>query len=135
MTDTTVLDGLMETLRRNPMIPERMQILHQQFMETDERPFYARDEVPVGPTANNRKYADIVDLFHQDVSAPRLERPRRGTCGAVEERIIDGRVWRSGECGGEVHAVETRIAGAVRVDGKCLKCGWELHRAGLLDES
>lgn len=134
MTDTRILEGMMEAFRRNPMIPDRMKYPERQFVETDEAPFYDRSEVEVGTHPTNRRFAEIADLFHQDISGPRLERPRRGTCGAVSEQVIEGRVWRSEECGGEVQAVETRIPGAVRVDGKCLKCGWELHRAGLLTD-
>lgn len=118
MTDTRILDAMMKMLDRNPLEPHRLQNPDEQFIETDERPFYATRE-PIAKKDMNRRYAERVDLFHEDVKGARLERPRRGTCR---------------ECGGEVHAVETKIKGAVRVDGKCLSCGWELHRAGLLSE-
>lgn len=140
MTDTTILDGLMRTLKRNPLVESRMKFPlaplgspDSQFVQTDVTPFYARREVEV----KNKLFGERADLFHGTaLKAPRLERPRRGTCNNVRttERHIDGEVWRKEErCGGVVHAVETKIVGAVRVDGKCLKCGWELHRAGLAD--
>jgi len=139
LTDTTILDGLMRTLERNPLIEQRLKFPlaplgspDSQFVQTDETPFYAKGEVGV----TNGRYAERVDLFHGvAVKAPRLERPRRGTCNNVRttERHMDGQVWRREErCGGVVHAVETVIAGAMRVDGRCLSCGWEIHRAGLL---
>jgi hypothetical protein len=137
MSDTTILDGLMATLKRNPLTPERMNYLDRQFVETDERPFYARRETEVGTTSVNRRFGEIVDLFHQDIRGVRKERPRSGSCHRVRvvERHIDGQVWtRQEACQGTVHAVETVINGAVRVDGKCLSCGWEVHRAGLLHE-
>lgn len=143
MTDTTILDGMMRTLQRNPMVEDRMKFPlaplgspTSQFVETDVRPFYAKAE-PKVEGGMNAKYAERVDLFHQDVKGVRLERPRRGSCGRVRtvERHIDGEVWTRNEvCPGVVHAVETKINGAMRVDGKCLTCGWEVHRAGLLNE-
>lgn len=135
MTDTQVLDAMMETLRRNPMVEERLKYVDRQYVETDERPFWARSEVDIGSTSHNRQYAEIIALFHDDVSGPRLERPRMGTCDNQQTRVIDGRVYTSDACGGTVHCVETRIPGAMRVDGKCLSCGTEVHRAGLLNES
>lgn len=141
MTDTTILDGLMAALKRNPLVEQRLRYPlaplgspNSQYVETDARPFYARRE-PVASADMNRRYAERVDLFHASVKDVRLERPRRGTCSQVRiiERHIDGEVYTRREaCGGVVHAVETKINGAVRVDGKCLSCGWELHRAGLL---
>jgi hypothetical protein len=134
MTDTLILDGLMAALARNPMTPERLNYIDRQFEATDVRPFYARREVEVGQNQTNRAFGDVADLFHQDLSVTRYERPRRGPCGRRDERVIDGRVWTAEACPGTVHAVETKIDGAVRVDGKCLTCGWEVHRAGLLEE-
>lgn len=113
MTDTLILDAMMKVLERNPLISERMRDVEAQRITVDDKPFYARREVE----HTNRRYGERIDLFHQDLSQPRTERPRRGSCD---------------ECGGEVHAVETCITGAMRVDGRCLSCGWELHRAGLL---
>lgn len=138
MTDTTILDGLMATLRRNPLTPERLghMGLQGQFRPTEEPAFYARREV-VTPSEANPNFSEVADLFHQDKSAVRMERPRKGSCPSMvrEERTIDGQTWvREEGCGGIVHAVETVIQGAVRVDGKCLKCGAEIHRAGLLQE-
>jgi len=140
MTDTTILDGMMRTLARNPMATGRMKFPlsplgspTSQFIQTDETPFYAKHEVE----HPNKRFAERVDLFHQSVKDVRLERPRRGDCNNVRliERHMDGEVWtRTEKCLGTVHAVETRINGAVRVDGKCLTCGWEVHRAGLLKE-
>ena len=76
-----------------------------------------------------------MDLFHTDPTASRLERPRRGSCPRVTQEY-DGVRWNVvAACGGTVHAVETIVNGAVRVDGKCLKCGTEVHRAGLLKEN
>lgn len=146
MTDTTILDGLMATLKRNPLTPERLGQtgpndvaqgakygLALQYQTTDERPFYARREV-VKATEANANFAQVVDLFHEDDSAPRLERPRKGTCPRFVQEY-DGTRFRVTEaCGGMVHAVETIVNGAVRVDGKCLKCGTEVHRAGLWNE-
>lgn len=120
MTDTRVLDAMMATLARNPLVEERMKYLEKQFEVTDERPFYAGREVV--PTAQmNRRYAGVVDRFHDDVKAPRRERPRRGNC-------------RSCMTENAVHAVETKQNGALRVDGRCMVCGWELHRAGVIGE-
>lgn len=146
MTDTTILDGMMELLKRNPMTPERMGHLSKnqvqegetwgidrQFHETDETPFYAKGEV-VLPHEANPDFAEVADLFHQDLSVSRLERPRRGPCPRIR-REFDGTRWvQTQVCGGVVHAVETIVNGAIRVDGKCLTCGAEVHRAGLLPE-
>lgn len=147
MTDTTILDGMMEALKRNPLTDARLGKLGPnqvgqgkpygvalQSVKTDARPFYARRE-PVPTGEMNRNYAERIDVFHHDLSAARLERPRMGSCNRIKtiEQVIDGQVWRREErCGGTVHAVETRIDGAIRVDGKCLSCGWEVHRAGFL---
>lgn len=145
MTDTAILDGLMATLKRNPLDAERLGQMGPnqvgegqpygvalQYRETDERPFYARREV-VKATEANPSFAAVVDLFHQG-NAPRLERPRRGSCPRVTQEF-DGTRWvQVAACGGTVHAVETIVAGAVRVDGHCLKCGTAVHRAGLLNE-
>ena len=40
---------------------------------TDDKPFYARREV-VKATEANGNFAAVVDLFHEDDAAPRLER-------------------------------------------------------------
>lgn len=143
MTDTSVLDAMMRTLARNPLVDDRMR--HplaplgsplSQYIQTDERPFYAKKEAT--PTAEmNRNYGEVADLFHQDINSVRLERPRRGSCPAIrrEQTVIDGKTWTREEgCTGTVHAVETVANGAIRVDGRCLTCGWEVHRAGLLNE-
>jgi hypothetical protein len=114
VTDTLILDAMMQVLERNPLTDERMKYLEQQSITVDDKPFYANREI----TGDNKRYAERVALFHDDLSGPRQERPRRGACDS---------------CGGEVHAVETRITGAMRVDGRCLSCGWELHRAGLVN--
>ena len=146
MTNTLILDEMMKALARNPMTPERMGHLSKNAVEegeswgvdrqqivTDERPFYAGGEV-VSLAEANRKFADAVDLFHEDLSAPRKERPRQGSCPRVK-REFDGQRWVQTEaCGGIVHAVETVVNGAIRVDGRCLSCGTEIHRAGLLSE-
>lgn len=147
MTDTAILDGLMATLQRNPLDPERLGQtgpndvgkgkpygLALQQRETDEKPFYARREV-VKATEANANFAAVVDLFHEDDAAPRLERPRQGSCPRVTQEFDGVRWTQIAACGGLVHAVETIQNGAVRVDGKCLKCGTEIHRAGLLKEN
>jgi hypothetical protein len=104
MTDTTILDGMMKMLARNPMTRERMGHLSanevaegeafgadRQRVQTDVRPFYAKREVVKKADANPH-FAEIVDLFHQDLSATRTERPRRGTCPRVR-REFDGSRW------------------------------------------
>ena len=121
MTDTRVLDALMQTLERNPLVKERLKYPEKQFEVTDAKPFYAGREVV--PTAQmNRKFAGIVERFHDDLTAERMERPRRGNCRACMTE-------------NSVHAVETKQNGALRVDGKCMTCGWELHRAGVIGEA
>lgn len=146
MTDTTILDGMMELLERNPLNPERLGHVNKkdvedgqpwgvdlQFKATDIKPFYARREV-VSAGEANPNFSAIADLFHQDLSAPRLERPRRGSCPRLI-REFDGTKWiDTYPCPGPVHAVETIVNGAARVDGKCLTCGVEVHRAGLVNE-
>lgn len=146
MTDTVVLDGLIELLKRNPLDAERLGHVNKkdveegqpwgtalQFHTTDIKPFYAKDEV-VAPSEANPNFSAVADLFHQDLSAPRQERPRRGSCPRVR-REFDGSRWvEEPLCPGPVHAVETVMNGAARVDGKCLTCGVEVHRAGLLNE-
>jgi len=117
MTDTAVLDAMMKTLERNPLSTERMRFVDRQFVPADDRPFYANKEVEETPTMN-RRFKKVMDAFH-GADQDRLERPRRGACSS---------------CGGTVHAVETKVKGAVRVDGRCLSCGWEVHRAGFLKE-
>jgi hypothetical protein len=114
VTDTVVLDAMMEVLARNPLPSgERVNAPATPVLTVDDKHFYARREVEI----ENKRYASRVDLFHQDLTVVRQERARRGPCDA---------------CGGVVHAVQTTIQGAVRVDGRCLSCGWEVHRAGLL---
>jgi hypothetical protein len=146
MTDTTILEGMMQALKRNPLTRERMGHLSKnevregeawgtdrQQVVTDDRPFYARGEVVRLADANPR-FAAAVDVFHEDLSAPRKERPRQGSCPRRKQEF-DGERWVVTEaCGGTVHAVETIVGGAIRVDGKCLSCGTEIHRAGLLSE-
>jgi hypothetical protein len=146
MTDTTILDGMMAALKRNPLDRERLGHLskndvqegekwgtERQFITTDEKPLWAKGEV-VRPHEANENFSAVVDLFHQDLSEPRLERPRRGACPRIR-REFDGTRWlEENVCGGTVHAVESIVNGAVRVDGKCLKCGAEVHRAGLLNQ-
>ena len=127
---------LTKTFERNPLTEERMKHVETQFIETDETPFYAKEEV-IPTSEMNKRYADRVDLFHQQVKDVRWERPRVGDCNntLLIERHMDGQIWnRIERCTGKVHAVETKINGAVRIDGKCLTCGWEIHRAGLLKE-
>jgi hypothetical protein len=124
---------LTKTLERNPLVEDRMKYPERQFVPTDETPFYAKEEVE----HPNKRFADRVDLFHQQVKDVRWERPRVGDCNntLLIEKHMDGQVWNRVErCPGKVHAVETKINGAVRIDGKCLTCGWEIHRAGLLKE-
>lgn len=146
MTDTTILDGMMAALKRNPLTPERLGHLSKNKVEegqpwgtrlqqitTDETPFWAKGEVVTAREAN-QNFAAVVDLFHQDLTEPRLERPRLGSCPRIR-REFDGVRWIEEQvCGGTVHAVESIVNGAVRVDGKCLKCGAEIHRAGLLSK-
>ena len=124
---------LTRTFERNPLTEDRMKYPDQQFIETDETPFYAKEEVD----HPNKNYAERVDLFHQQVREVRWERPRVGDCNntLLIERHIDGQIWnRIERCAGKVHAVETKINGAVRIDGQCQTCGWEIHRAGLLED-
>jgi hypothetical protein len=116
VTDTRVLDSMMRMLQRNPLAGTSADQPPAEFHITDERPFWSRNE-PIAKRDMNRRYAERVDLFHQDLTVPRQEKPRKGSCNA---------------CGGVVHAVETRIQGAVRVDGRCLSCGADYHRAGVL---
>lgn len=144
MTDTTILDGLMELLERNPLTQERLGHLSKndvapgeswgvdrQQVTTDVKPFWARREVVRLEEANSN-FAEAVDAFHEDLTAPRQERPRRGTCPR-RTREFDGERWiTTAACGGTVHAVESISNGAIRVDGKCLTCGTEIHRAGVL---
>lgn len=129
MTDTRVLDEMMKVLDRNPLNLVAPNLPPARAIVMDDKPFYAKDEVRGAPV-----YDDRVAVFHDDLTAPRLERPRRGPCGRTRTIIEeDGSVNIERLCGGEVHAVETIIGGAVRVDGRCLACGWELHRAGVMD--
>jgi hypothetical protein len=132
------LEGLIDTLKRNPVpTPEPGQTgLVLPYTETDERPFYADKEV-IPSDEMNVRFAERVDLFHQSIRDSRWERPRIGTCNnrVLIEKHINGEKWsRIQSCGGTVRAVETRINGALRVDGLCTTCGWEIHRAGLLKE-
>lgn len=122
-----------KTFERNPLTPDRMKYVQDQFIETDETPFYAKEEVE----HPNKLYADRVDLFHQQVKEVRWERPRVGSCNnrLLIEKHIDGQIWNRIEaCTGQVRAVETKIHEAVRIDGQCDTCGWEIHRVGLLEE-
>lgn len=133
MTDTSILDGMMQMLKRNPLSPpgssEKVGV-RRPAVTTDERPFYARREV-VSLEEANPNFAEAADVFHQNLTTPRTERPRQGSCPRVM-REFDGVRWHETQvCGGIVHAVETVVAGAVRVDGKCLSCGAEVHRAGI----
>lgn len=134
MTDTRILDGMMQALNGNPLPKVGPRGAEMPVRVTDSTPFYARGEVE----HTNKNFSDRVDLFHQDLTQARRERPRRGSCNNVRtvERHMDGQVWvRKETCPGPVHAVETTIPGAVRVDGRCLSCGTEIHRAGLLEGS
>lgn len=146
MTDTKILDGMMQILRRNPLDRARLGQLGlnevpegapygtaRQRITVDDRPFWAGKEA-VDLTGANKDYAEVIDLFHEDLSAPRIERPRIGSCPRIR-REFDGTRWRDeAVCGGTVHAVETVMNGAVRVDGYCLRCGTQIHRAGLWHE-
>lgn len=111
----------MQTLERNPLVEDRLRYPEKQFEVTDEKPFYAGREV-VPAAQMNRKYAGVVERFHDDITAERAERPRRGSCRACMTPNA-------------VHAVETKQNGALRVDGRCLTCGVAYHRAGVIGEA
>jgi hypothetical protein len=124
-----VLDALIKTLERNPLDRVAMNLPPVPHVPVDDKPFYQKKEAV--PTKDmNSNFRRVVDIFHGP-DTYRLERPRRGSCGRQRVVVEDGRAYVESMCGGEVHAVETLVPGGQRVDGKCLKCGWELHRAGL----
>lgn len=123
MTDTKILDAVLAA--------ERGELL--------EEPYYAKGEVESDSNAIGRRYRGVIDYFQSKLGAPRRETVRKGTCENSQGAEPTCEIPQP-----SVYAIETRIPGAMRVDGLCMKlelddegliglvpgCGFEVHRAG-----